>query len=283
MRFFGIAPKSFGQLGVYEKQVCARSTDNVVIKAGFLRPYCVAYLDQLVRQYRNHTPLTLASSYSAVNRYLQQSGFEFMPPVCELGDPFPEEKIVPIQRFSGGLDAVESEVVGWLDTVVKPLLPAHTTQLWKKINANYWEIIQNGIVHGNCVHGVSTCGQVYPEKGYMELAFHDIGYGIPGRVKDYFNNADEIRDDHKCIAWAVEMGNSTRPAGESAGLGLHFLREFLRLNKGVFQVISGNGYFGECEGNPAETTTLKNSVRGTLVNIRIILDDCLYKLKDEKI
>lgn len=284
MRYFGIKPESFGQLGVYERHITQRQTENVVIKTEFVRPYCVAYLDQVIRQHHQKSDrLTISSSYPSVNRYLEQCSFEYITPDSNLGEPFPSCHIVPLRQFVGTLNDIAPVVVCWLNETVKHHMPAQSSNLWKKITENCWEIVQNGITHGACVHGVSACGQAYPEMGYVELAFHDIGYGIPGRVKDFFKNADNIREDHECIAWAVENGNSTKPLNESGGGGLHFLREFIRLNEGVFQIVSGNGYFGECGGNPAVTTTLKNFIRGTLVNLRVIMDKRLYKLKGEKI
>jgi hypothetical protein len=88
-------------------------------------------------------------------------------------------------------------------------------------------------------------------------------------------------NDAECIDWAVQKGNSTRPRNEPSGLGLHLLRQFLSLNQGVFQIVSGNGYYGQHANNQPTICTLKSSIKGTLVNIRVVFDNDLYQLKGE--
>ena len=85
----------------------------------------------------------------------------------------------------------------------------------------------------------------------------------------------------QCITWALERGNSTQPINESAGLGLHLLREFLTMNHGVFQIISGYGYFGQESDGSHRFCNLRNSISGTLVNIRVIYDNHRYQLSGE--
>ena len=108
------------------------------------------------------------------------------------------------------------------------------------------------------------------------------GYGIPARVRD-FGAVKVDKPDSECISWAVQKGNSTEPISETSGLGLHVLREFLLMNGGLLQIVSGNGYFHQSGGDPEtyHTETMRNSIDGTLVNIRVIYDDKLYMMAGE--
>ena len=90
-----------------------------------------------------------------------------------------------------------------------------------------------------------------------------------------------MRCDADCIEWAMERGNSTLSIPD-CGLGLYLLREFLRMNRGAFQIVAGNGYFGNMDETSDIKHTLRNSIDGTVVNIRIdVSDNKLYKLIGE--
>jgi len=278
--YYGIKPESIGQLGVLARQIFRCEDKRALLKVKFIRPYGVAYLDQVVLSLKDRKSFRVASTYPEVNQYLKQCGFTHLPTNAPCGNPFPQEVIIRIRRFMGTPLEVESKVVRWLTKEVLTFLPQLSPNLRRKIVENLWEIIHNGLVHGQGEFGVSVCGQFYPQMGYFEIAFSDLGYGIPKLVRD-FKAVPRSASDSECIAWAVEKGHSTRPFTQSAGLGLHLLREFLRINGGVFQLISGDGYFGQVGPNQPTITTLRNPVQGTLVNIRVVFDDKLYRMKGE--
>ncbi len=283
MLYYGLKPESFGQLGALVHQFQHNTGGKIELKVKFLRPYCVAYLDQAVLAFSNtqHKFLKVVSTYPEVNRYLEQVGFAHLAKNAPLGKMFPEIAIIKVKRFLGEPIEVESAVVEWLASAVRPFLPMHSPRFWKKIVENFWEIVHNSLLHGKGDNGVSSCGQFYPQMGYLEVAFCDDGHGIPKLVKD-FGALAKVASDCDCIAWAVKKGNSTLPLSQSAGLGLHLLREFLRLNGGVFQIVSGNGYYGQIGQEEPLQATLKNSIPGTVVNVRVIYDDNLYRLRGEK-
>lgn len=283
MLFYGIKPESLGQLGVLGKQVCKCERGTVELRVDFLRPYGVAYLDQMMLHQRGgHAKLRLVSAYPRVNQYLKQSGFKFLYSKAECGKAFPQEDIIRIKRFMGSPREVEAGVVRWLKSKVIPCVPMLSPRVHKQIVENLWEIVHNGLQHGMGKFGVSAAGQFYPQKGYFEVAFYDKGYGIPGRVRD----AKVLKKDGadwESIAWAIEEGHSTQPIKEASGLGLHFLRQFLMINRGLLQIVSGNGYFHQSGVDPEaiHTETMRNSIDGTLVNIRVIYDDKLYMMAGE--
>jgi hypothetical protein len=63
--------------------------------------------------------------------------------------------------------------------------------------------------------------------------------------------------------------------------GLHLLREFLKVNRGAIQIVSGDGYFGQFGDDAPSFQNLRNPIAGTLVNIRVVFDNHLYQLKGE--
>ncbi|MDP1676381.1 MAG: hypothetical protein Q8L88_05890 [Bacteroidota bacterium] len=278
MRYFGINPKSFGQLAVFKKQIEQNKTDLKILKVEFLRPYCIAYLDQILQTYNKEKQLFIGSIYPKANQYLKQVGFEFVHSNSKGCESFKQEEIICVKRFTGSLIEVEEQVVHWILNDIIPFLPTFEDNLRKKIVKNLWEIINNGLSHGEGEFGVSACGQFYPLKGYFEVAFYDSGHGIPTLTRNYLKDKAPASDS-ECITWAVQEGNSTRPFEESAGMGLHLLRRFLTVNHGTFQIASGVGYYADDSVIPA--VKLKNYIDGTLVNIRVIYDNYTYQLKGE--
>jgi hypothetical protein len=276
MLFYGIKSESFGQLSVLGRQIERSSENCIQMKVKFLRPYCVAYLDQFMSNFS--IDKKIESTYPEVNQYLFQCGFNYLSDNAIKTGDFPQNQIIPLKKFSGLPITIEEDVVNWVESNVIKFLPKFDNRLEKKIVENLWEIVHNGIEHGEGKHGVSACGQFYPLMGYFEMAFYDYGYGIPKLVRDFGAVSPEV-EDTQCINWAVQKGNSTRPAEDPSGLGLHLLRQFLKINKGIFQIASGNGYYEEISNDAVSLYTLKNQINGTLVNIRVVFDSSLYKLK----
>lgn len=253
---------------------------SALLKVKFIRPYGIAYLDQFILNLQDRRNFRVASTYPEVNQYLRQCGFGHLPKHAPCASSYPQDEIIKVRRFNGSPLEVENKVVRWLTREVLTFLPRLSSKLRKEIVENLWEITHNGLLHGEGEFGVSACGQFYPQMGYFEIAFSDLGHGIPRLVRD-FRAVPVSACDADCIAWAVEKGHSTRPFTESAGLGLHLLRQFLSINGGVFQLISGDGYFGQVGPDQPTITTLRNPIQGTLVNIRVVFDNKLYTIKGE--
>jgi hypothetical protein len=223
---------------------------------------------------------TIYSTYPDTNRYLLQSGFGYLCHGCVLGPQFPEDHMIKLQRFTGESDTLETEVVGWIKDKVLHFLPALSQRLSRDIVDNLWEIIQNGLFHSRSPGGVSACGQFYPAKGYFELAFCDLGLGIPRVVREAGILSTGL-SDQKYIEWALMEGTSTQPGETAAGMGLFLLRDFLKLNGGSLEIASLRGYYGQGAELTTESTSLKNQIRGTLVNLRVIFDSKIYKYSSE--
>lgn len=247
-----------------------------ILKTEFFRPYCVSYLDQILLRTEN-AKAKLCSTYPNANQYLNQCGFEFLPDDCEFAEAFPQKDILRLKRFYKN-DFLETEVIEWIRKNIIKFLPTLSKELEAKIIKNFWEIIYNAMDHSGSNYGVSICGQFYPKKGYFEIAFCDIGKGIPHVVKE---NIKKLRNtnDADCIKWSMEEGTTTKPANTTGGLGLYLLRQFIKINSGAFQIVSNSGYYGHTENSNQELSTLKNFISGTLVNLRVNYNFKSYKLK----
>ncbi|MBU0559951.1 MAG: hypothetical protein KJ799_03800 [Bacteroidetes bacterium] len=279
--YYSIDPKSLGQLANLKKIIDMSKQDSIGLKARFFRPYCVAYLNQVLWTINEKRKVKVFSIDSNLNSYLKQSGFEFLSQEAQFGELFPQENIITIRRFKDAKD-LDSKVIKWLENIVYKFIPNCSQQLRKKIVQSLWEILNNGFTHGKSKYGISSCGQYYPKKKYFEIAFYDSGYGLANRVWDYKSGKLELLNDSDCIEWAAQKGNSTLQ-NPDAGLGLFLLREFLKVNQGAFQIIAGKGYFGNMEEEIDIKHTLRNSIDGTLVNIRVnISENIIYKLKGEE-
>lgn len=275
LKYFSIKPESLGQLGRFEKKLKSNTTKDVEIPSEFLRPYCVAYLDQLLFSINENTKKLIFSKHPKANRYLKQCGFSYLSKKAELSDPFPDEFIAKIKRFKP-CDNRDEKYIRWVRSQIIKHMPKCNQKMEKKIIESLWEIIQNACIHSESELGISSCGQYYPQKKYFEIAFVDCGCGISDKVSNFLKNKSYNHSD--CIEWATEKGNSTI-VDKPAGLGLHLFKKFIKLNGGAFQIISGTGYFGNMEETKSKKVSLKNSIQGSLVNIRINFDDNMYILK----
>ena len=272
MRFFSIDPKSISELPRHKKEIFKEKDKEYFLTTEFLRPYVVAYLDQCFLQVRKKKNITLLPNHRAIHKYLDQCGFEFLTGHCPEYNDYEESLIIKLKRFNNSENVESDNAIKWIENEIFPYIEVKNKELRKHIVENIWEIIQNGIIHSNSEFGVSACGQVYPKMKYFEVAFYDSGIGIVNNVKQFLGKNHKLTDP-SLIEWALQKGNSTFSNKPNAGLGLYFLRHFIKINKGNFQIISGKGFFGHINSQKEEKTTLGNIFDGTLVNIRINISD----------
>ncbi len=280
MRFFSITPASFSGLISLGNRIIKSELKDVEIKCEFVRPYCVAYLDQLISNANRE--LNIYSKYPTVNQYLKQNKFPYLSPKAKFKEDFPEDWMITLKRFNDKPNILNEEVPSWLEQEIfnKSFSPKFSSPLKRKIVKNFWEIVFNAMQHSESANGISCCGQFYPLKGYFEIAFFDNGLGIPQLVR-YFKSAYHEYTDHDCIVWALKKGTSTKPNLNTGGLGLYYLRQFLKLNGGILQILSHTGLYHSKMDHIENPEFIKNVLQGTLFNVRIIYDESRYILKGE--
>lgn len=267
MQYYGIKPASFGQLGVHGKQI-KKSDDIGILKIKFLRPYCIAYIDQIILNHKKKK-FSIESTYREANQYLKQCGFEFLNLNAKcLGEKYPEEHIIKIKRFYKDEKNLDENVVKWIKKNIIKYIPKVDKTLERGIIKNLWEIVCNGIYHGISKKGITVCGQFYPMMNYFEAAFYDCGIGLTNKIRSSGLLSDKLKDEDY-IEWASQKGTTTNPTSKTGGLGLFILKNFVRFNRGALQIISGNGYYANTESEQSQKQTIKNYLEGTLVNIRV--------------
>ena len=115
---------------------------------------------------------------------------------------------------------------------------------------------------------VYTCGQYYHVNKKVAFTITDLGRTIGTNVREKL--CDKQISDSTAIKWATKYGNTTKEHTnvhtEAGGIGLHIIEEFLTENNGVFQIISGNGYWENNEGL-IHQRNLDFYFPGTVVNI----------------
>jgi len=115
---------------------------------------------------------------------------------------------------------------------------------------------------------VYTCGQYYHTHQKVAFTITDMGNTIGNNVREKLSK--DYISDSTAIEWATKYGNTTKEHTdvhtEAGGIGLHIIEEFLVENNGVFQIISGNGFWENNEG-VINKVNLDYYFPGTIVNI----------------
>lgn len=158
----------------------------------------------------------------------------------------------------------------------RPELPPISLGLKKKIAESIYEIFVNAQIHSES-NNIYTCGQFFPKTHTIKFTITDTGLGFKNKINKRFNSS---LTSTKAIKWAIEDGNSTKE-GVSGGIGLAILKEFISRNKGIFQIISDDGFY-QLDSGGENTQFFNGSFPGTIINMQFKTDDVTsYKLKNE--
>lgn len=180
------------------------------------------------------------------------------------------ENYVEYRRFKKDVSSKEFKqyIHEWV--INKQKFPQHTDLAGEKIVESIFEIYANAVMHGNADF-VHSCGEYMTDRHVLEMTIVDCGQTIPGNVKEYFarTNQREV-GDCDAIEWAFVSGNTTKL--QTGGLGLAIIRDFIELNEGSIQVVSGRGFI-EYRGKSVERFLLPMPFPGTVVNMKFNFDD----------
>lgn len=144
-----------------------------------------------------------------------------------------------------------------------------------RIISNILEIFNNVIDHAKTSKAY-VCGQYFYKKRKLVITITDAGKTINQNVTEYFN-----KQLTETLKWAILPGNSTKIDSAPGGLGISMLLDFLRLNKGVFTLISGNEIL-EISDREERFEIFNQSFPGTIVSITFnLMDDFSYILNIE--
>lgn len=166
------------------------------------------------------------------------------------------------------------------EVMSRSAMPSMSPALSKEIRRSFVEIFGNVFYHSESPIGGLVCGQVYPRRQEIEVSFFDSGVGLCAKVRSVMQG---IADDPTAIRWALERGNSTLSIseGDPRGLGLFWLREFLKVNGGDIQISANQGHYRE-RGSAYSHSSLLAPLRGTLIDLRIkVRAGVSYKFANE--
>lgn len=133
----------------------------------------------------------------------------------------------------------------------------------KVFQQSVFEVFQNAVAHSDSKSGIFVCGQFFPMELRLSLTISDAGMGICRKVRA-FNGNSQLTSE-AAIQWALEGGNTTRTGRRPGGVGLKFLQEFVRRNRGDFQIVSEDAMYGAGVGYDK----LSSGLPGTTVNFEI--------------
>ncbi|MCL1463387.1 ATP-binding protein [Argonema galeatum] len=245
-------------------------------KCFFLKPNAVAFLGGLIRFIQSREGKTTINKDTLNNKVkmnLQQNGFMYT--FCEDKEPW-QGNSVPYRE-----DAKQNK-----DGLVYYLAEQWLGRDWVQMGQNLrnvivgrvWEIYANAFEHGRTDIGVFSCGQHYPKLNQLKLTVVDFGVGIPSNVRQ-FQNKPTLPVD-KALEWAFQAGTSTRQGGVAGGVGLDYLKKFVKINRGKLEFFSQDGYVAIDE-NQEIYQSRQPFFQGTLVNITLQCEEALYILASD--
>lgn len=155
--------------------------------------------------------------------------------------------------------------------------PQVTDRLKNRIIQSLMEVVNNSLIHAEATNGIFCCGQAFLQNNSIKLSIVDTGIGIRRKIEK--ETGVKMNSD-MAIEWAIKKGNTTKK-GIPGGLGLDFLREFVRLNRGSLLIVSDRGYWSYVN-EKASSSRIEKPFPGTAVTITInTADKSSYKLSSE--
>ena len=158
------------------------------------------------------------------------------------------------------------------ELIQKERFPNCTEKAKIKIIESIYEIFANAVSHGGCDY-VYCCGEVHQRKGktMLDMSFVNLGLSVVDNVNHYMQERKlSILPSCDALNWAFVEGHTTKQ--DTGGLGLSILKQFVSLNNGTIQMISGDAML-EIEGGENKDTKLNKWFPGTIVTVEFNCDD----------
>lgn len=235
-----------------------------------------AILDNLVNQ-GNQVTLSL-HDHHPVTASLSRNGF--LAAWYKVATPEEKENFIAYKRFHrSDSDEFKRYIDEWL--IRKQKFPKHTDLAGEKIQESIYEIYVNATTHGDTEY-VYCCGEYKPESSTLDMTVVDRGRTIPANVNDFLNRrGQKSLDSTSAIEWAFVSGNTTK--SEAGGLGLAILKDFVKMNRGCLQMVSGSAVL-EFNADRMESYLLDTPFPGTIVNVKFNFNDNKnYYMKSERV
>ena len=190
------------------------------------------------------------------------------------------ENYIEYRRFSADDTQSFKEYID-SELVQKKRFPNCTERAKEKIKESICEIFANAIDHSGC-RDFYCCGEVHPREGknMLDMTFVNLGTSIVENVNNYLKSKQaSVMTSCETLEWAFVEGNTTKQI--PGGLGLAILKQFIKMNEGTIQMISGDAMI-EIYGDTATDTKLDLWFPGTIVTVEFNGDDNkTYLMTDE--
>jgi hypothetical protein len=223
---------------------------------------------------RNANTVSIANVQSQVESILSKNGF-----LSNYGHPNKMDihgTTIPYERFNLDDDRYFGSYIN--KYLQGKGIPTMSLGLRKKFLESIFEIYSNAVIHSQTQLGIYSCGQFFPTKRRLDFSIADLGMGIGKNLRE--NASIDLQDD-KAIEWAMTGRNTTKKGPIPGGLGLKLLKEFILVNSGAIQIVSGKGYW-ELRNGQTQLRLLPYSFSGTVVNIEFnTADTSTYCLTSE--
>lgn len=135
------------------------------------------------------------------------------------------------------------------------------------------ELMTNSFDHSKTKFGFYVCAQWYPQMKNLRISFADGGIGIFQSLKES-GKFPQVKDDIQAIRLAIKPGITTRKK-QLGGLGLDYIRKYVRNNDGTLTIVSGFGkvnfYKNKIENKP-EPSRFDGTIVDILVSPRKVLE-----------
>lgn len=254
-----------------------------------LPPSAIAFLGGLARTARANGGTAVFSwptCTPAVLESLRENGFAaaFGGPAVRDGEhaiPYREDQV---ERADEIVDYLSSAWLGrgWMSL---------SELLKNAVVGRVWEVYANAFEHGKSRVGIFSCGQHSVDHKEISLTVLDFGVSIPENVRAHarrrlaagHTDAETMRlltcPPQEALEWAFRRGTTTQVGGISRGLGLDLLRNFVKINGGRLECLSGEGYVVISQSG--EEYERVPPFRGTALSITLICDARKYILASE--
>lgn len=168
------------------------------------------------------------------------------------------------------VDMDDSEIISYIDNILN-LAPIQLNDAAEELLfKNIYEIFNNSVDHSSAQTGVYACGHWMPKMKELVFSVYDTGIGIPALVK---SKIDKDFTSAEAVQWALTKGNSTKQLknGIPRGIGLSDLKDFIKLNKGSFTIVSNDIYYSYDQTDIYQT--LGKPIIGTMISFVIRNDE----------
>ena len=155
-------------------------------------------------------------------------------------------------------------------------VPSISEQVKNLLQDAILEFFDNAFIHTDCER-VFACGKWNRSEKAFYLTIVNLGKTFQENVTEFLHK--DVSPEN-AIKWAMVRGNTTK-VGDTGGLGLSVITEFVEKNEGEFLLISGNGALCMHGKKPSYERTL-GFFPGTFVNLVFNLSDPKRYIKTDE-